>query len=368
MLIDTLLYRGRLEARDIDDEDDGRSAGLADRIVRQCFIDRIPGDAAVRKAADDDSDSDSEDICVITRDSADVTPNPKRGGKKRWRESLPKIFPSFLKGSADDADYGPGLTQAHIDAMLTLPSDALQLRDINRIVDDSTDGVAFAMIGDDYIFADTLRRILAGDQLNDCAVNAYFALLQSTVDSAGWTRGRGVPKCCFLNSFFWDTIFVRDDAYSYIDMPKLDFAEVDMVIVPFNINQRHWRCLVIDARRQVLWHLDSLSWGVDVQMVECTLRWYTEMMHNRYNVQLEGTLWRVVQPSAIPQQNNNVDCGVFALMYAYSICVGGVNPASWKWGQADMPTFRHLLCWSIMRKRVLPCPLRVAAISEHKTI
>ena len=78
-------------------------------------------------------------------------------------------------------------------------------------------------------------------------------------------------------------------------------------------------------------------------------RWLIDEMAARHNKKLDPVNWTFVQNNAsVPQQDNSIDCGVFAMMYADYIA----DDLPLDFEQCNIPAFREKIAAALLRKTI----------------
>ena len=85
---------------------------------------------------------------------------------------------------------------------------------------------------------------------------------------------------------------------------------------PFNIKDSHWSLFVLNIPKQKMWHLDSMK-GFLSHHVNTVIEKIKKLFQSNFLPKELEKLERleVVKP-IVPQQENDVDCGVFVKKYA----------------------------------------------------
>ena len=123
---------------------------------------------------------------------------------------------------------------------------------------------------------------------------------------------------------------------------KADIFQYDKVLVPLNVGKKHWCLAVIHMDEKRLDYYDSC--GSDNAMCLQALVSYFQDEAQTNNHPFTPQEWTTCFPKNIPRQYNEVDCGVFILMYAEYVARG----AQFDFTEADMPAFRRKITLDIL--------------------
>ena len=95
---------------------------------------------------------------------------------------------------------------------------------------------------------------------------------------------------------------------------ELDVFSLDKILVPINVQEKHWVLGVIDLRARQIQVFDSLGWN-NSESVQVLARWLRNESCDKKQVEFSLEGWQWLQPKC-PQQRNSVDCGVFTCCFA----------------------------------------------------
>jgi len=121
-------------------------------------------------------------------------------------------------------------------------------------------------------------------------------------------------------------------------------VDYDLVILPVNLSNIHWVIAAIDMKRKRIETCDSCGGkqeGVFKTLFKCMQELYKAA--GKTEDEFKADQWTHHQ-HAVPQQNNDRDCGLFALMFAAALAKG-VDDASgtypgFQFSAADIPRIR----------------------------
>lgn len=172
--------------------------------------------------------------------------------------------------------------------------------------------------------SNTIRRILpsghgspAEGWLNDDAVNEYLTLIAKYYNkSRGIEPGQRPPACHSFGSFFMQSLKTRGPGSmsSWARRAKLQgdrLLEADLIFFPI-CEHSHWTLITLFPRDRCVKYYDSFG-GVGATYTS-RLRGFLE---SHLGQAFNAGEWRFDKGSTpCPQQNNGIDCGVFAVLAA----------------------------------------------------
>ena len=124
-------------------------------------------------------------------------------------------------------------------------------------------------------------------------------------------------------------------------------ADVDRVIAVANVQETHWVCIVFDMRQRRMEYYDSIAGGPYQPVVTAMRRWVADEWRLRGCGDSPGADDFAFVHCDAPRQDNDVDCGVFALLCAE---LAGAGEAV-TFNPADVPTYHRkilaLRCYTV---------------------
>lgn len=152
----------------------------------------------------------------------------------------------------------------------------------------------------------------------------------------------------------------------YVEVSGVDVAggEVDGVLVPIHTGV-HWAIAALDLRAQQAHMYDSMVMQelqpAYARMLSTLVQWVAdEVRHNSHSSgsgsgrKVDTAAWTFhvhgldgAAAAGPPQQDNDIDCGLFAIHYARCLAAG----APFDFSQHDMPALRTALARDILRTR-----------------
>ena len=211
----------------------------------------------------------------------------------------------------------------------------------------------------------SLKSVFGSNLLNDTVINCYGAMIEKTT---------GV---CFLGSFFYTILCQNSESASRRCTSKDVFA-FSKALAPINVDSNHWTSVIIDVDKCTIEYLDSLGAGgtLVLQRILAFLQFRYEekraviggrggvvsrkqqafnnaLLQNPRLPEKAPNQWTLLQPlKSVPQQNNQVDCGVFTSQFCLCRALG--MPLDKFVSQAAMPFFRQLMALELYTGALLP--------------
>ncbi|KAI9871093.1 MAG: Smt3-specific protease [Pleopsidium flavum] len=177
----------------------------------------------------------------------------------------------------------------------------------------------------------------AGGWLNDEIITGYLQAVVDHGQAMTNSTGRGkTPKYYAFNTFFYSNI--RDKGVESVKrwatkgrIGGKALLDVERVFIPVH-EHSHWTNIVVGPMARTIEYFDSMG-GSPRRYIANVKAWLEQELGPAY-VEEE---WAVVNSSS-PQQQNGLDCGVFAATTAKMIMLG-INPMAY--GHEDIPTQRR---------------------------
>jgi len=201
-----------------------------------------------------------------------------------------------------------------------------------------------------------MLRLRPNQWLNDEIINCYTTLLQERNARVLEDENCTWPNSHFMSTFFYTRLVSTKDGEAQYDYRsvrrwtrKVDIFSKDVLIIPINHENFHWACAVIDMRKKQLIYFDSLG-GKNTTVLGHLQQWLRDESLDKKKVALdvEGKGWEQVFPgSAVPQQTNGDDCGIFACKFADYY----TQDRAFDFGTEDMGYFRMRIVAELLAKR-----------------
>ncbi|KAF6003126.1 specific peptidase [Cyanidiococcus yangmingshanensis] len=200
--------------------------------------------------------------------------------------------------------------------------------------------------------------------LNDEIMNAYMGMLNRQY------RSQGVY--CF-NSFFYTRLTSPSYRFEFVHRwtrrAGLCIQRNSLLLVPVNVDQRHWILVAIDASRRELRCYDSMHSRDGWRVLPNLERWlYDELTDKRVkDPWLLSREWRTLlahEHQPVPRQSDGGSCGVFSLLFAEALACNWppersrhLSPSKgvyckFSFGQKDVPVLRKRIALELLQQRL----------------
>jgi hypothetical protein len=196
--------------------------------------------------------------------------------------------------------------------------------------------------GPDEVVAEGLtrahwQRLLPDGWLSDEVINLYFTLL-----------GAQFGRCHFFGSYFF--ALLEDSGYARVRnwTKKVDLFAKDLVLVPVHLGD-HWALAILNMRDRAIEYYDSLG-GRNPEAIDLLRDYLQEEHKDKKGADIQGLDgWMILTPgTAVPQQTNGSDCGVFVCRFAYCRAAG----LPFGFSAADMPLIRRSMMVELLSQRL----------------
>eukprot|EP00752_Nemacystus_decipiens_P018302 g16418.t1 len=208
----------------------------------------------------------------------------------------------------------------------------------------------------DMVSKGSMRTLCHGEWLGDEVINLYMKSIQAR-NRVAVASGQQVPKCGMMSTFFYTQLSDDGRGYRYqgvkrfLKKAKIDLFDLDKFMFPVNVNRNHWTLAVINFRLRRLEYYDSMGQPFDPLGFEYMARFVNdESKSKRGGQEMDISDWPTFNYANLPRQNNCVDCGVFASMFADRLSKG--RPLSFT--QDDIRLFRQVMTLVILRGERAP--------------
>lgn len=201
------------------------------------------------------------------------------------------------------------------------------------------------LAGDNYVVRGVLgsqvkgadiQSLVGEEWLNDSVIEAY---LQMIVSRSG---KNGLPSIHTFLTFFYPKLAAR--GYKEVSdwSRKSDIFAFDLVFIPV-FTSSHWSIIIVDMGRLSITHYDSKFNSLRSEVCLKNIQNYLKSEYESKKSCHLGIEFSTSALSWIPQQKNNVDCGVFMCQFAEHVSRG----ASFTFSQQNIPLARQLMVWEI---------------------
>jgi len=118
------------------------------------------------------------------------------------------------------------------------------------------------------------------------------------------------------------------------------------ILVPVNVHSNHWALAVVNLERSWVEYYDSMFHHREVADSE-----HAMILLDFCNVMWPEVSWVPQNTiSAVPQQSNGYDCGVFTCRFVHAFCNADTNfrPNHFEFSQEDMDHSRQMIIFNMM--------------------
>lgn len=148
----------------------------------------------------------------------------------------------------------------------------------------------------------------------------------------------------FLNSMVYNTL--RKESYTKKSAENMKMLkEAQIVYCTINVNENHWIVGCIDKRTQSIVMVDSMKSTPKTTLVD-EARTFFNKVHKYMEIDNANHHKYKMYKLKSPEQKNNHDCGVFALMTIYQLSKNHLLLLD----QTDVPNFRYFIKSSIVKR------------------
>lgn len=156
------------------------------------------------------------------------------------------------------------------------------------------------------------------------------------------------PKTYMFNTFF--STCLQHSAYDFqgvrnwLQKAGQRIADVDLLIVPINLNDRHWVVVLIDIRKRCFFYMDSIQRNDFGDTVGHLRHWLMDELTDKIggDILQEAKVTEfsvIINPKYTPHQLDGGSCGVFVLSVAENVERGKIPDFK----QEDIPALRQHL-------------------------
>ncbi|CAE1232962.1 SENP1 [Acanthosepion pharaonis] len=177
--------------------------------------------------------------------------------------------------------------------------------------------------------------------LNDEVINFYLSMLMKRS-----SKGKR-PKVHSFNTFFYPKL--QSSGYDGVRRwtRKVDIFAVKYLLIPVHLGM-HWCLAVVNFTDKTICYYDSMG-GKNLQCLDTIKKYLCEESLDKRKMPFNLAGWTTKLARDIPHQMNGSDCGMFACKYADYI----TREIPISFTQADMPQFRQLMVYEILKKKLL---------------
>jgi hypothetical protein len=185
------------------------------------------------------------------------------------------------------------------------------------------------------------RRLDPGMWLNDTLIDAILQTYQARV-----------RECWVFTTYFYPTFVSETGEYRYSDVQrwtvraKVNLFTKRLILFPIHVHGVHWTLVVANVQQRTLTYYDSM--GADgSEYLHAVLGYLQEEHRDKEGVEL-FTPWSCISTKkSVPQQPNDVDCGVFVCTFARLLMEGHVT---FPFSYVDIPRIRTEIKRELLRE------------------
>ena len=168
-----------------------------------------------------------------------------------------------------------------------------------------------------------MQRLKPEKWLNDAIISYMFGMMSNWQEHKAGKKKEKEKKIMFKNSWFFVNLFDANQRFNdNLYQPEKKKAVIedlqnnyDKIVIAVNNANIHYVLVVVDLKLECIDYLDSLSTSDSnyrsTVVMDNILKW----LHKWCEV--PGALEFKKKMPVVPQQDNDTDCGVFALMSAW---------------------------------------------------
>ena len=155
-----------------------------------------------------------------------------------------------------------------------------------------------------------------GEWLDDVCIDFYLALLQRRQENPLY---KGL-QCYFFSTFFYAGL-VNNKKYSFqavaswTNVLKTSLFNLDRLIFPINLVNKHWACVVAYIAKRKLEYLDSMGLDGEIVMLHIA-RYLDDHARDQKLKVMDAFKWERTSNKKIPMQEDGFNCGVFTCAYS----------------------------------------------------
>lgn len=186
--------------------------------------------------------------------------------------------------------------------------------------------------------------LCSGRWLNDEIMNSFVALINDRDVKARCARSAipsltervslppdapVLPRTHMFNTYFFSRMVERNRPYDYAGVQNwgrkfnLHMDDVDIIIVPINVDSNHWIAVIINIRDRSFVFYDPLMGSGQERFISHLRRWVTDEVgqHLGQEAALDWGVeqWPVSDGRDLPKQMDAVSCGVLAVADCFAV-------------------------------------------------
>ena len=189
------------------------------------------------------------------------------------------------------------------------------------------------------IFENDMSLLTNNQRINDNLIDFYFNIISSSVNRV---------KCLSISSLFF-VHYVRKGVIP-VSWIKKSLNDYDLILIPI-IFKQHWTLLSFDIPSNEVTHLNSLnlSGKANDDLVKIIFQFAQKL-----TALIDSTRrsWKYRDYLNLPQQTNDIDCGIFACTFAKYIAHNG--SFNFNFMQNDIDKIRSKMFNEILKVELCP--------------
>ena len=162
-----------------------------------------------------------------------------------------------------------------------------------------------------YIKQNDLACLIGTSLINDNVFNSYLDLIQLRSQN-----NQNLPQVHCFNTNFLSTFFTRGYKAVRRWTKKVDIFQKDILIIPCHVSNNHWTLAAVDFNKRTISYYDSMG-GKDYGLLYRISSYLYQESVDKRKIDFDLSGWEIYcLGKRSPQQRNNYDCGVFAMVTA----------------------------------------------------
>ena len=141
--------------------------------------------------------------------------------------------------------------------------------------------------------------------------NSYLDLIQKRSQD-----NPNLPQVHCFNTNFLSTFFSRGYKAVRRWTKKVDIFQKDILIIPCHVSSNHWTLAAVDFSKKTIIYYDSMG-SKDYGLLCRVATYLNQESWDKRKLKFDLPGWKMFcLEKRSPQQTNNYDCGVFAMVTA----------------------------------------------------
>lgn len=229
---------------------------------------------------------------------------------------------------------------------VTFPGDPQQRKQVRELCKGDPDEILTPAQLSSPLARKILRVLPDKEWLGDEIINNYMEL----INQRDLALHDGKRTIYALSCYFFNLLSVNGYDYQRVrKWPRragVDVFLLEKIILPINVDNKHWILAVVNLKRSRFECFDSLG-GRHPNVPSRLRRWLKEESLDKRGVELSLDGWQDHQGSC-PQQKNDIDCGVFVCRFAECAAFDG----GFDFSQKDISNLRFLMALQLVNAQL----------------